>query len=298
MRVRAIAPWFGGKRTMAPEIVTELGTHRAYWDCFCGSMAVLLAKPVSSQETAIDKHGFLTNLARVLQAEESAVALYARAARTICSTVLYHDSHEWLCRRGEIEGGSADEDAAYHYFIVSWIGRNGTAGCTRTNYQPALRYTPGGGAGAVRFVSAVESIPAWHHRLRNVIVIHGDAFDHICRIDDVDGVAIYADPPYLHATRGGGGGSQYLHDFTEAGDVYSLFGEKDDHARLAEALRRFKRARIVVSYYDHPRISQLYPGWTIRRVYRQKNLHVQNKRGMGHCEAPEVLLLNGPSYAK
>ena len=31
MKVKAVAPWFGGKRTMAPRIVEEIGKHRAYW---------------------------------------------------------------------------------------------------------------------------------------------------------------------------------------------------------------------------------------------------------------------------
>jgi DNA adenine methylase len=40
MPIKAIAPWFGGKRTLAPRITAELGAHRAYWEPFCGSMAV------------------------------------------------------------------------------------------------------------------------------------------------------------------------------------------------------------------------------------------------------------------
>lgn len=65
--ITAIAPWFGGKRNLAPAIVEELGPHRGYWEPFCGSLAVLLAKPRVSQETANDLHGDLINLARVLQ---------------------------------------------------------------------------------------------------------------------------------------------------------------------------------------------------------------------------------------
>ncbi len=37
MPVRALAPWFGGKRTMAPAIVAELGPHTQYFEPFCGS---------------------------------------------------------------------------------------------------------------------------------------------------------------------------------------------------------------------------------------------------------------------
>jgi len=52
-----------------------------------------------------------------------------------------------------------------------------------------------------------------------------------------------------------------------------------------------------VSYYDAPELAELYPAWTVRKCYRQKNLHVQNRRAEGKCEAPEVLLLNGPSFS-
>lgn len=51
MKVKALAPWFGGKRTLAPRVIAELGEHRDYWEPFCGSMAVLLAKPVATYET-------------------------------------------------------------------------------------------------------------------------------------------------------------------------------------------------------------------------------------------------------
>ena len=78
MLVKSIAPWFGGKRSLASDIVAELGPHSAYWELFAGSAAVVLAKEPSSHETIIDLHGQLTNLARVLQSDTCAVDLYAR----------------------------------------------------------------------------------------------------------------------------------------------------------------------------------------------------------------------------
>jgi hypothetical protein len=62
LKIKSIAPWFGGKRTMADEIVTQLGPHASYWEPFCGSMAVLLAKPESQHEHVNDLHGDLINL--------------------------------------------------------------------------------------------------------------------------------------------------------------------------------------------------------------------------------------------
>ena len=73
----------------------------------------------------------------------------------------------------------------------------------------------------------------------------------------------------------------------------------EQHTQLAELLDRFQNARVVVSYYEHPMLVELYPEdrWTKRDVYRNKNLHVQNRRGANPTIAPEVLLVNGPSYA-
>lgn len=52
-----------------------------------------------------------------------------------------------------------------------------------------------------------------------------------------------------------------------------------------------------MSYYDCPEIRRLYDGWTFIDHARQKHLHAQNGRGARPKEAPEVLIINGPSYA-
>jgi site-specific DNA-adenine methylase len=52
------------------------------------------------------------------------------------------------------------------------------------------------------------------------------------RFEDSDGTVNYCDPPYLVK------GAKYTHDFTSA-----------DHKRWANALQRFQRTRVVVSYY-------------------------------------------------
>src|SRR3954465_2779424 len=83
MKIGAIAPYFGGKRTLAPVIVQELGKHKAYWEPFCGSMAVLIAKPQCRQETVNDAYSELINLARVIQSPLDGPALYRRLRRTL-----------------------------------------------------------------------------------------------------------------------------------------------------------------------------------------------------------------------
>lgn len=284
-KVKAIAPWFGGKRSLAPAIVEHLGKHSMYVEPFCGSMAVLFAKEESSIEIANDLHGQLINLARVIQSDGH-VELFDRIQRTLYTDDLFDQSIEFVTANPS-PVCSCDVESAYHYFIASWMGRNGVAGTQRTNYQKATRWTPGGGAGPRRIITTAACIPAWSERLRNVDIQSMDAFEMLKKISDKDDVAIYVDPPYAADTRGS---AKYEHDFEDA--THGVFANQDDHARLARLLSRFRNARVLVSYYDSPKIRELYRGWQCVEMYRQKNLHVQNRRGTGNCVAPEILLIN------
>jgi DNA adenine methylase len=305
MKIAAIAPWFGGKRSMAPIIVKQLGTmFKQYFEPFCGSMAVLFAMPLRQPmpaETVNDLHGDLINLARVLQSP-FAIELYDRTMRTLVCEDLLEEAERILSNTPFDPDGlysMCSVERAYWYFVASWMGRNGVAGTAATDYQMAVRWTPNGGSPATRFRSCVESIPAWHERLRNVVILRRDAFDIIPKFDDADHTAIYVDPPYPAESRAGGKGPgghkgtylhEYLHEFTHD----SLYG--DDHERLAKMLRQFEHARVVVSTYDCPRYRELYKEWTFIDCARMKNLHQQNGRGQRSKVAPEVLIVNGPEF--
>lgn len=73
-------------------------------------------------------------------------------------------------------------------------------------------------------------------------------------------------------------GSMAVHDFATA-----------EHERLSELLRRFRKSRVVVSYYDHPILPDLYPGW--KRVETVVTKSLANAAG-AHTKATEVLLVN------
>ena len=119
-----------------------------------------------------------------------------------------------------------------------------------------------------------------------MIILRQCGIDLAEQIEDREGTVIYADPPYLTTTRVSGA---YLHDFAPARGN-SLFGESGgDHERLAAALGRFRRTRVVVSYYDSPDLDDLYPGWTKTVVTIAKNLANPSAEA-GRVDAPEVLL--------
>lgn len=275
--ITAIAPWFGSKRNLATEIIRAIGPHRVYWEPVCGSLAVLLAKPPVVMETANDLHGDLINLARVLRDEEKAFVLYGRTARLIYHEDIFEECAARVRSRGDQSASDLpDVNRAEDYLICSWFGRNGVAGTSSNNMNFCARYTANGGHAATRWKSVVDSIPSWHQRLRNVTILNRDVFDILPRIADEPGTAIYVDPPYLTK------GAKYLHDFAVS-----------DHARLAEALGRFRKTRVVVSYYDDARLSDLYPGWRVDMHEVTKALVNQGARdSSGATKATEVLLVN------
>lgn len=269
--ITAIVPYFGGKRSLAAEIVRRLGPHRAYWEPFCGSMAVLLAKPRSAMETVNDLNGDLINLARVIRDEFDGPRLYRRLRRSLCVEELHREAREKLATETD------PFDRAYWYFLDSWLGRNGTVGTKSSNNGFCVRFTANGGSPSVRLSSAVESIPAWHRRMRRVMILRKDAFWLLDRIQDAPHTVVYVDSPYIVK------GAKYLHDF-----------EPVDHGRLAASLGRFQRAKVVVSYYEHPDLAGLYPpdGWERVPLAAVKGLSHAGRRGAVKVDAPEVLLVN------
>lgn len=277
MPIKALAPWFGGKRTLAPRIVAELGEHRAYWEPFCGSMAVLMAKPPASMETVNDLHGDLVNLGRCVQDRQAGPALYRMLRRSWNSESEFRERRERVLAT---DAGNVDVERAADYFVTRWQGMNGVAGTLFNNLGFARRFTKNGGHAAKRFSGAVDSIPAWRRRMRAVSILSADGIELCEKIEDADGVVVYADPPYLTK------GAKYRHDFDWLA-----------HRRLAKALARFKKTRVIVSYYAHPDLAQMYPEWTTVDCAMTKSLVSQGRRDKTNdTHSPEILLINGPSY--
>ncbi len=275
MKINAMLPYFGGKRTLAPEIIRELGPHKSYWEPFCGSLAVLFGKKPSGAETVNDLNGNVVNLARVIQDDCKAPVLFERLHRTTFCEPLFREIRDILA-----QGRCKDDiEQAYCFFVESWMGRNGIAGTRTANTAFCVRFTSNGGDPATRFASAVDSIPAWNHRLRKVWILQRDALEMIGRIEDKDGTVIYADPPYIEE------GKNYVHSF-----------EEGDHAKLAGVLSQFTRTRVVVSYYENPQLDALYSGWTKRRLDAKRVLNHYMPADDVDDSAPEILLINGPSF--
>jgi len=226
-------------------------------------------------ETVNDLNADLVNLARVIKDETEGPRLYRQLRRMITSDELFRES-ALVVKESEFE---PTIERAFHYFVFCWMGRNGDSGTTKVGYSFCRRFTKNGGHAAKRFSSVVQTIPEFRRRLREVTILQANVFELLERIEDSPGVVIYCDPPYVTK------GAKYVHDFAA-----------EDHGRMAEQLRRFKKTRVIVSYYDHPLVDELYAGWTKRHLKATKAMVNQGRRDKGgSVAAPEVLLINGPS---
>ena len=186
-KIKAIVPYMGGKRNLAPTIVKMLGKHSVYWEPFCGSMAVLFAKEKCRMETVNDLYGALINLARILQHPQYAYLLYQKLYKTLMHEQFFLEAAQRMKERGcDYKSTQCEWDFqwAYDFFIASWLGRNGLTGVKSYNWTYCARYTPNGGHAAKRWKSAIDSIPAWHRRLLEVTILQKDAYDIIERIYD------------------------------------------------------------------------------------------------------------------
>ncbi len=95
MKITALAPWFGGKRTLAPRIVAELGPHHSFWDVFCGGISIIFAKDRVRQECCNDLHGDVTNLAMAVSSPRR-IELYERSVMTLYSQGVYEACRDEL----------------------------------------------------------------------------------------------------------------------------------------------------------------------------------------------------------
>ena len=166
MILSAPLPWFGSKRTLAPEIVKHFGPHDTYYEPFCGSCAVLFAKSPSRLEVASDKHSDVINLLKCLREEKQDRAIWEFVERMPVSETMFAEAAERM--KSPIEDEYyCDQFRAIDFLVVSWQGPSGLAG-TKNKPRFAKRNTASGGSTAARWRNVGQSIPAWHERLRNV----------------------------------------------------------------------------------------------------------------------------------
>jgi|SRR5271156_940945 len=226
--------FFGSKTKLAPQIVRHFPPHLTYVEPFGGSAAVLFAKEPAKVEVYNDLDGELVNFFRVL-----------RNAK-LCAK-LGHAAENTLYARSEFELAKQacdDPVEAARRFLVRQrmsFGGNGEDWCY--SIQTSRRGTA---AAIRRWRWGVESLPAIHHRLKNVQIECADWRGVLRRFDGPD-TLFFLDPPYHPETRVSG---SYRHELGH-----------DDHRALVGCLPSI-RGMVVLSGYAHETCAALErAGW-------------------------------------
>lgn len=229
-------PYFGSKGTIADRIVSLLPSHAHYVEPFAGSLSVLLAKPLSRQETVNDLDGELITFWRVLRdrGEELARVCFLTPHSRAEQSLAYERSDD------------LDElELARRVFVQLTQGRNGIRRSTGWKYN----VTASLGKSMPEYLAAyVERIIPAIIRLQNVTLECRPALDVIERYGRDGDVLLYCDPPYVAATRTWG--NNYMVEMRDDGE----------HIRLAEALSNC-RAAVLLSGYHSPLYDELFTDW-------------------------------------
>lgn len=225
--------YYGGKTSIAEKIVRLLPAHEHYVEPFAGSLAVLLAKPLSSMETVNDLDGDLVAFWRVLRDRPAdlervcALTPHSRAEHTAA----------YVPATDELE-------QARRVWVRLAQGRGGTL--RNTGWRHYVR--PVGTTGMPDYLAAyVARIAAAAERLSAVSLECRPALDVIASYGKHREVCLYVDPPYLASTRTS---VNYQHEMPR----------EDQHIELAKSLLDCEAA-VVLSGYHSPLYDDLYAGW-------------------------------------
>jgi DNA adenine methylase len=232
--VKPPVPYFGSKAKLGPKIAALLPEHTSYVEPYAGSLAVLFAKEPEPIEVVNDLNRDLTTFWRVLRDRPD--EMLWRAETTPHSRIEFQSAG-----RGELD----ELEVAWSVWVRLTQGRSGLTHGTgwRTNYTPgsASMTLP---AYMSRYRSRLwEAIP----RLQNVTIENLDALEVIRRYG-VPGAVIYADPPYIQATR------------VASRNRYEVEVQEEHHAALITALEE-SPASVVLSGYEHPMYDLSLPEW-------------------------------------
>lgn len=276
-KVTALAPWFGSNRSLAHRVGELLDGCKWVGVPFAGGMSELLHITAPTVLVS-DLHRHVLNLAAVVANELDCPRLVRMldalpyhpdvlaAAQARCAEREAAADADWF--GGGPQPLPCDLLWARDYFVSAWMSRNGSAG-TRGEFAAPLsvRWCAGGGDSAQRFRSATDSLAAWSAVMRRCTFVRCDVFKFVPDAPDLPRHGLYLDPPFPDA------GDGYKHGFTT-----------EDQRRLSRLLARFERTRVVVRYYDHPLIRELYAGWHWE--------HPEGGKTQTNQAAPEVLLTN------
>ncbi|WP_078281694.1 DNA adenine methylase [Mycobacteroides franklinii] len=228
---RSPVPYFGGKSWLAPRLAAVLPAHKHYIEVCGGSLAVLLAKKPSRQETVNDLDAVLMTFWRVLRDRPDEL-------ERVCSLTPHSRTERALAQ--EISSELDDLEVARRVFVALTQGRSGSL--TRTGWRHDLR--PVSTPMPVTLQRYAGRIALAAKRIQKVSLECRPAVELVSAYGGDRGNLLYVDPPYI-VDPGIRRGGEYRVEMRSVGA----------HRELAEACVAADAAVVVSGY-----ASQLWDG--------------------------------------
>ena len=213
--LKTLFPYFGGKKSVAPDVWQRLGRPKQYIEPFAGSLAMLMAKPdgAASLEVVGDMNGFIANFWRAAKHQPEQVALWADYPVSHIDQGARHR----LLMEGRAALGDALQDPEWPgdakvagwwlWGQCSWIGSgwcdwwgqvphvsNAGQGIQAAGQVPHVGnadFMTSGGAAAFAWLRKVAA------RTERTRIIHGDWNRCLNHHYGGNNTAVFLDPPYL-----------------------------------------------------------------------------------------------------
>ncbi len=233
-------PYFGGKQTIADDLVALFPRHDGYIEPYAGGLAVLLAKPIERMEVVNDINEDLVTFWRVLREQTDELV-------EVCNATPHSYAE---IRLSWVREGLDDLERARRVWVLLTQGRS--SNWKKTGWRFYLN--PNGTSSSMgQYIRSYKArlVPA-AERLMNVSLECRPALDVIADYGQHEANLLYVDPPYLGSTRNSVG---YADEMTS----------EDDHLALLAALRETK-ARVLLSGYDSELYDDGLPGWTKHNI--------------------------------
>lgn len=254
MSLKAPFPYFGGKRRVADQVWQRLGDVDHYIEPFCGSAAVLLARPggrPDTAETINDASGYVTNFWRAVKQAPGELA--DRCKWPVNETDMLA-RRDWLQERGETLAEDLRDDpefcdpkaaAWWCWGACVWIGSGWPA--DDADQMPRISHNGGRGVTSTTHRERLDALFAnLHDRLRHVRVLCGGwqralKSEHTMTLcGSGTPVGVFLDPPYPNDW---GGSTVYAHDSDSvAAEVFEWCRTHGDDERLRIAVCGYEGA--------------------------------------------------------
>lgn len=228
-------PYYGGKMSVAAQIVDLLPAHEHYVEPFAGSLSVLLTKPAARFETVNDLFGELMTFWKVLRDRPAELA-------RVCA-LTPHSRAEYMAA-ADLSGD--DLEVARRVWVRLSQSRSALLG-KKTGWR--FYIDPAGSSSSMPGYLAgyVQRFAAVAERLHGVSLECRPAAEVIQAYGRFPQVCLYVDPPYLGSTRNG---TNYAHEMAS----------DSEHVALLEGLQECK-ASVVLSGYASQLYDEALAGW-------------------------------------